>query len=83
MTIGGFVVLYTYSNCGWVVPDRVLEHGSSVNSKKETYMSFADFKKRSRSSIDELTKKIEETNKKESYTDDRFWRPELDKSSNG
>ena len=46
-------------------------------------MSFAEFKKRSRSSIDELTKKIEETNKKESYTDDRFWRPELDKSSNG
>jgi hypothetical protein len=46
-------------------------------------MSFADFKKRSQSSIDELTKKIEETNKKESYTDDRFWRPELDKSSNG
>ena len=46
-------------------------------------MSFADFKKRSQSSITELTKKIEETNKKESYTDDRFWRPELDKSSNG
>ena len=46
-------------------------------------MSFADFKKRSQSSINELTKKIEETNKKESYTDDRFWRPELDKSSNG
>jgi len=46
-------------------------------------MSFADFKKRSKSSIDELTKKIEETNKKESYKDDRFWKPELDKSSNG
>jgi hypothetical protein len=46
-------------------------------------MSFSDFKKRSKSSINELTKKIEETNKKESYTDDRFWRPELDKSSNG
>ena len=46
-------------------------------------MSFADFKKRSQSSINELTKKIEETNKKESYKDDRFWRPELDKSSNG
>ena len=46
-------------------------------------MSFAEFKKRSQSSIDELTKKIEETNKKESFTDDRFWRPELDKSSNG
>ena len=46
-------------------------------------MSFAEFKKRSQSSIDELTKKIEETNKKESFTDDRFWRPELDKSGNG
>ena len=46
-------------------------------------MSFADFKKRSQSSINELTKKIEETNKKESFKDDRFWRPELDKSSNG
>jgi len=46
-------------------------------------MSFSDFKKRSKSSINELTKKIEETNKKESFKDDRFWRPELDKSSNG
>jgi len=46
-------------------------------------MSFSDFKKRSQSSIGELTKKIEELNKKDSYKDDRFWRPELDKSSNG
>jgi len=46
-------------------------------------MSFADFKKRSQSSMGELTKKIEELNKKDSYKDDRFWRPELDKSSNG
>ena len=46
-------------------------------------MSFSDFKKRSKSSINELTKKIEETNKKESFKDERFWRPELDKSSNG
>ena len=46
-------------------------------------MSFADFKKRSQSSITELTKKIEETNKKESFKDERFWRPELDKASNG
>jgi len=46
-------------------------------------MSFADFKKRSASGIDQLTKKIEELNKKDSYKDDRFWRPELDKSSNG
>ena len=46
-------------------------------------MSFADFKKRSQSNINELTKKIEETNKKESFKDERFWRPELDKASNG
>jgi len=46
-------------------------------------MSFADFKKRSQSSIGDLTKKIEELNKKDSYKDDRFWRPELDKSGNG
>ena len=46
-------------------------------------MSFADFKKRSQSSMGELTKKIEELNKKDSYTDDRVWRPEQDKSSNG
>ena len=46
-------------------------------------MSFADFKKRSQSSMGELTKKIEQLNKKDSYKDDRFWRPELDKSSNG
>ena len=46
-------------------------------------MSFADFKKRSKSSISSLTSKLEEMNSKESYKDDRFWRPELDKSSNG
>jgi len=46
-------------------------------------MSFADFKKRSHNNIDQLTKKMEEMNTKESFKDDRFWRPELDKSSNG
>jgi len=46
-------------------------------------MSFSDFKKRSQSSIGDLTKQIEQLNKKDSYKDDRFWRPELDKSSNG
>ena len=46
-------------------------------------MSFSDFKKRSQSSIGDLTKKIEQLNKKDSYKDDRFWRPELDKASNG
>tara|TARA_Y100001938_G_C8085854_1_gene431975 strand:+ start:1129 stop:2013 length:885 start_codon:yes stop_codon:yes gene_type:complete len=46
-------------------------------------MSFADFKKRSQNNINDLTKKMEEMNTKDSYKDDRFWRPELDKSSNG
>jgi len=45
--------------------------------------SFADFKNKSRTSIEDLSKKIEDMNKKESYKDDRYWRPELDKSSNG
>ena len=46
-------------------------------------MSFSDFKKRSQTSIDDLTKKLEETESKKSYKDDRFWRPQLDKASNG
>ena len=44
---------------------------------------FSDFKRRSKSNLDELSKKIQESSNKESYKDDRFWRPELDKSSNG
>ena len=46
-------------------------------------MSFSDFKNRSKNSLKNLTEKLDEMNKKESYKDDRFWRPELDKSSNG
>ena len=46
-------------------------------------MSFSDFKKRSQNSIDDLQKKMEASESKKSYKDDRFWRPELDKSSNG
>ena len=45
-------------------------------------MSFSDFKKRSKNSISKLAEELEKTDKK-SYQDDRFWRPELDKSSNG
>ena len=45
--------------------------------------SFSDFKNRSRNNISNLTQKLEDMNKKDSYKDDRFWRPELDKSSNG
>ena len=47
-------------------------------------MSFSNMKKRSGASISELTAQADKINKKsESYKDDRFWRPELDKSSNG
>lgn len=46
-------------------------------------MSFSDFKKRSANSIQDLSKKLEATEAKKSYKDDRFWRPQLDKASNG
>jgi len=46
-------------------------------------MSFADFKRKSQGSIEDLQKKIESSESKDSYKDDRYWRPELDKSSNG
>jgi len=47
-------------------------------------MSFSNMKKRSGANISELTAQADKINKKsESYKDDRFWRPELDKSSNG
>ena len=40
-------------------------------------------KKKSGSSTKSLQEKIEKAESKDSYKDDRFWRPELDKSSNG
>ena len=46
-------------------------------------MSFSDLKKRSGGSIEDLQKKLEAANSTKNYKDDRFWRPELDKSSNG
>ena len=45
--------------------------------------SFSDFKKRSKGSIGDLTAKLEQMNKKESYKDDRFWMPQRDQSGNG
>ena len=43
--------------------------------------------KRSKSNLDtligELSKVAEPTKQKNSYADDRFWKPELDKSGNG
>ena len=37
----------------------------------------------SRESLEALQKALEQTDEKKSYKDDRFWRPELDKSGNG
>ena len=44
---------------------------------------FSDFKRKSKSNLEELAKKIQASSGKQSYKDDRFWRPELDKASNG
>jgi len=46
-------------------------------------MGFNDLKKKSKNSIDQLVKRLEEDSNKKDYKDDRFWRPELDKSKNG
>ena len=47
-------------------------------------MSFSNMKKNGKSNIGRLTEEITKLNKgSESYKDDRFWKPELDKSSNG
>jgi hypothetical protein len=46
-------------------------------------MGFNDLKKKSKTSIDQLVKRLEEDSNKKDYKDDRFWRPELDKSKNG
>lgn len=46
-------------------------------------MSFADLKKSSGSAFDRLTKEIEKLQNPSGGADERFWKPELDKSSNG
>ena len=47
-------------------------------------MGFGDLKKKSKSGMDDLIKKMEDQTKaKEGFKDDRFWRPEQDKSGNG
>lgn len=45
-------------------------------------MSFKDFKNKSKNSINDLMKKLEDGTKKD-YKDDRFWRAEQDKMGNG
>jgi hypothetical protein len=47
-------------------------------------MSFSDFKKKSKNSIEQLAKKLEQDiGTKKDFKDDRFWRPELDKTGSG
>ena len=47
-------------------------------------MSFSNMKRNSQSSIEKLTQEVTKiTKSKESYKDDRFWRPEQDKAGNG
>ena len=47
-------------------------------------MSFSNMKRNSQSNIEKLTQEVSKITKgKESYKDDRFWRPELDKAGNG
>jgi hypothetical protein len=45
--------------------------------------SFGDMKKKSKSGIEDLIKKMEDQTKTKDYKDDRFWRPEQDKTGNG
>ena len=46
-------------------------------------MGFSDLKKKSKNGIDDLIKKMEDQTKSKDYKDDRFWRPEQDKTGNG
>ena len=47
-------------------------------------MGFQDLKRKSGSNLERLSEELNKISKgSESYKDDRFWRPELDKSSNG
>lgn len=45
-------------------------------------MSFAELKKNS-GNVEDLTKALEEENKKKDYSDDRFWFPQLDDDGSG
>ena len=46
-------------------------------------MGFSDLKKKSKAGIEDLIKKMEDQTAKKDYKDDRFWRPEQDKTGNG
>ena len=46
-------------------------------------MSFSDLKRRSKSTLSNLVQEVEKINKGGAGADERFWKPELDKSGNG
>ena len=46
-------------------------------------MSFSSLKKRSGTSLEKLVQEAEKLNKQSGSADERFWKPELDKSGNG
>ena len=46
-------------------------------------MSFSDLKRRSTSQLQALVQEAEKINKSGGGADERFWKPELDKSGNG
>jgi hypothetical protein len=44
---------------------------------------FSDFKKKSKNSVASLTERLDKLTSKESYKDDRIWKPGIDKAGNG
>jgi hypothetical protein len=45
--------------------------------------NFSDFKKKSKNSVASLTERMDKLTSKESYKDDRLWKPGIDKAGNG
>jgi hypothetical protein len=45
--------------------------------------NFSDFKKKSKNSVASLTERLDKLTSKESYKDDRIWKPGIDKAGNG
>lgn len=45
--------------------------------------NFSDFKKKSKNSVASLTERLDKLNAKESYKDERMWKPGIDKAGNG
>jgi len=45
--------------------------------------NFSDFKKKSKNSVASLTERLDKLSSKESYKDERMWKPGIDKAGNG